>query len=283
MSKVFLIGNGESRKDFDLEKLRSHGKIYGCNALYRDFKPDALVSVDHGIMHEIYHSGYAKDNVCYFRDWTPVPQMHYDMMVYAGLDKVQQDALAKWDVKKENEKGDSDEFVMHGCNLNGLAKILHKTGKIEEKHVNSNQLAISWVKPDKVTSIDKVAPDYKDHGWAAGATSGWVATNIEKPKEVYLIGHDLNSLNDRVNNVYKGTKHYVTPHNSVTPSVNWIDQWNTLMTWKPNIKYYKVNTSLTRIHENDKVNLELPEWQRHKTEGRLEYIDYQRLDKLLGL
>ena len=27
--KVFIIGNGESRKDFDLTKLREHGKIYG--------------------------------------------------------------------------------------------------------------------------------------------------------------------------------------------------------------------------------------------------------------
>ena len=32
MAKVFIIGNGESRKDFDLTKLREHGKIYACNA-----------------------------------------------------------------------------------------------------------------------------------------------------------------------------------------------------------------------------------------------------------
>ena len=53
--KVFCIGNGESRKGFDLNKLKPFGKIYGCNALYREFSPDVLVSVDHGIMHEIYH------------------------------------------------------------------------------------------------------------------------------------------------------------------------------------------------------------------------------------
>jgi hypothetical protein len=44
--RVFCIGNGESRKGFDLEKLRPHGKIYGCNALYRDFTPDHLSAVD---------------------------------------------------------------------------------------------------------------------------------------------------------------------------------------------------------------------------------------------
>lgn len=42
----FVIGNGESRAGFDLEQLRPFGHIYGCNALYRDFIPDTLISVD---------------------------------------------------------------------------------------------------------------------------------------------------------------------------------------------------------------------------------------------
>ena len=49
---IFCIGNGESRKDFDLERLRPHGKIYGCNGLYRDFVPDVLVAMDYNICHE---------------------------------------------------------------------------------------------------------------------------------------------------------------------------------------------------------------------------------------
>ena len=43
MKKVFCIGNGTSRQNFSLESLRDKGKIYGCNALYRDFKPDVLI------------------------------------------------------------------------------------------------------------------------------------------------------------------------------------------------------------------------------------------------
>ena len=78
MKRVFCIGNGESRQGFDLEKLRQHGKIYGCNALYRDFMPDVLTAVDHGIMHEIYHAGVAQKIPCYFRDWTKVPAMTYE-------------------------------------------------------------------------------------------------------------------------------------------------------------------------------------------------------------
>ena len=54
---VFCIGNGQTRSSVDLIKLRPHGKIYGCNGLYRDFAPDVLCSVDGPMMHEIYQSG----------------------------------------------------------------------------------------------------------------------------------------------------------------------------------------------------------------------------------
>ena len=43
---AYCIGNGPSRKDFDLNKLKSTGQTYGCNALYRDFLPDFIFSVD---------------------------------------------------------------------------------------------------------------------------------------------------------------------------------------------------------------------------------------------
>ena len=43
---AYCIGNGPSRKDFDLNKLKETGQTYGCNALYRDFMPDFIFSVD---------------------------------------------------------------------------------------------------------------------------------------------------------------------------------------------------------------------------------------------
>ena len=44
MTTAFVLGNGVSRKEIDLESLRKWGKTYGCNALYRDFAPDVLVA-----------------------------------------------------------------------------------------------------------------------------------------------------------------------------------------------------------------------------------------------
>ena len=43
---AYIIGNGPSRKDFDLNTLKATGQTYGCNALYRDFLPDFIFSVD---------------------------------------------------------------------------------------------------------------------------------------------------------------------------------------------------------------------------------------------
>jgi len=43
---AYCIGNGPSREGFDLNKLKDTGQTYGCNALYRDFMPDFIFSVD---------------------------------------------------------------------------------------------------------------------------------------------------------------------------------------------------------------------------------------------
>lgn len=62
MNTAFIIGNGTSRKDFDLSRLKPYGTIFGCNALYRDYPdhsiPDYLVSIDDGIITEIEHSAF---------------------------------------------------------------------------------------------------------------------------------------------------------------------------------------------------------------------------------
>ena len=50
---AFVIGNGRSREGIRLEDMAGHGKVFGCNAIYRDFMPYVLVSVDKGITQEI--------------------------------------------------------------------------------------------------------------------------------------------------------------------------------------------------------------------------------------
>lgn len=67
MNTAFIIGNGTTRKGFDLSRLKSYGTIYGCNALYRDFPdnsiPDFLVAIDDGILTEIEGSTFPSTRV----------------------------------------------------------------------------------------------------------------------------------------------------------------------------------------------------------------------------
>ena len=61
MTKAFIIGNGPSRKECSLEKLKEQGTVFGCNALYRDFWPDYLVAIDPKITEEIKQSDFPAD------------------------------------------------------------------------------------------------------------------------------------------------------------------------------------------------------------------------------
>jgi len=58
----FVLGNGTSRKPVDVNELKSLGKTYGCNALYRTFSPDYLVAVDVKMILEINKAGFQHKN-----------------------------------------------------------------------------------------------------------------------------------------------------------------------------------------------------------------------------
>lgn len=67
MTIAFVLGNGLSRKGIGLDDLKHRGKVYGCNALYRDFVPDVLVATDKPIATRIQESGYPSKNKFYTR------------------------------------------------------------------------------------------------------------------------------------------------------------------------------------------------------------------------
>ena len=70
-----IIGNGPSRKNFDLQLLkgqvggehgvRSVGQSYGCNILYKDFSPTFLIVTQKQLCAEIAASDYCEDNIVY--------------------------------------------------------------------------------------------------------------------------------------------------------------------------------------------------------------------------
>lgn len=58
MEKAFIVGNGITRQEFDLNKLTDKGVTFGCNALYRDYKSDYLIAIDPEIIKEVHTSDY---------------------------------------------------------------------------------------------------------------------------------------------------------------------------------------------------------------------------------
>ena len=73
MTIAFVIGNGISRRQVSLPHLKSRGRVYACNAIYREFVPDVLVATDRPISTAIQDSGYALRHRFYTR--RPLPDL----------------------------------------------------------------------------------------------------------------------------------------------------------------------------------------------------------------
>ena len=71
MGPAFVLGNGISRKDVDLAVLKTCGRVYGCNAIYKEFEPDVLISTDAPISLRIQQDGYSQTHIHYTRK--PLP------------------------------------------------------------------------------------------------------------------------------------------------------------------------------------------------------------------
>ena len=92
-----------------------------------------------------------------------------------------------------------------------------------------------------------------------------------------MIGHDLNSTTNKINNMYKSTKHYTAAENGPTPAVNWIRQWTELFKLYPKTQFIKINVA---NDGRDSVNSPIEEWQEY---NNLSYADYSTLDNLFNL
>ena len=173
MSKVIVYGNGKSRSKYhDLSMTFDDVITWGCNAIYRDVKVDHLVSVDYGMQHEIYTSGYAKENSCWFLDWNIIPPE------FSGLDTIKD----QHDIVYENEPTE------HGYVLNGK---------------RDGDLYVTWV--DDSNSIRDISYPRE---WCSGATAVYLACQ-QGATELFLLGFDLsiNNIYEGSKNYPKQVEH----------------------------------------------------------------------------
>jgi hypothetical protein len=209
---IFVLGNGPSRKNIDPKLLP--GLVIGCNACYRDFKPDAICAIDAGIISDIIDSGF--DGDCYFThdSWNLLSEKAYD-------------PLANGTEHTTYRRFDSEYFVY----ISGLDSGLEKY---------QQQGYIIWVPKKMEHKIKNIGIQVL--GWSTGTSAVYVACMELDPKKVYILGFD--HKNDEYDNLYADTKHYYSKDSKQewkTIHSQWSDQLFQVFNWFPNIEFYWVN------------------------------------------
>jgi hypothetical protein len=239
------LGNGQSRQGLDLNKMKDHATVIGCNAIYRDFTPDILVALDSRISHEIYRKANHNNMKIYLGYWTPVPIF------------VAKEQLKAWQGKTDIVWNDSEEAVYHGAD--GVFTL-----------TKGNNLGITYItgvsKEDKIKSVE---PDVDGFGYATGSRSVYLACELGA-KEVYIVGHDLYSDTEKVNNIYAGSKSYAEKDALAARPDNWIPQHKNTFDKFPDTQFYKVNSNTP----GDFTALEIPEWSSC---ANLKYITQEKM------
>ena len=207
---VFVLGNGPSRKNIDPNLLP--GLVIGCNACYRDFKPDAICAIDAGVISEIIDSGF--DGDCYFThdSWNLLP-------ADAKL------SLSNGTEHETKRKEGDDQFVF----ISGL-----------DGGVTKAENYIIWVPKKMEQKIKNIGIQVLR--WSTGTSAVYVACMELDPKKVYILGFDYK--NDEYDNLYADTKHYYSSNNKQewkTIHSKWSDQLFEVFNWFPNIEFYWVN------------------------------------------
>ena len=100
---------------------------------------------------------------------------------------------------------------------------------------------------------ETVGPE--DPGWSSGATAMYIGCKVEQPKTCYLIGMDMYSTTDFINNLYKSTHGYLNEDESAVTPQNWVTQMGRVMVRYKDIQFIKVNPE-----GNSKVSSRMPQW-----------------------
>ena len=203
---IFIIGNGNSRKNVNLNVLKEHGVVIGCNALYRDFAPDHLFTNDSILLHEILSSDYPK---------------HHEVFLLKGEVQFLSEELY-YNIKMglsnliENEKNDSTEFIVHG--------------------MTENEPYLTWLPKNHKIKETPWKEDI-DIWYNTGFNACRLACELYSHHDIYMIGFDIFG---KRNNLYDGTHGYHDPEKEHYEESAWIQLFNQLPTLYPDINIRRV-------------------------------------------
>ena len=230
-----VYGNGESRPRKPI--VGGDFITWGCNAIYRDFTVDNLVSVDYNIQQEIYESEYALTNKCWFSDWSVLPDFDTSMMLVGNNGPVYE----TWQGVRKN-------CVVQGKTIDSVQRVMDEIltfnpqldkDDLRKKLEKDIGLYITWVADnDMVEDIDY------PRGWSAGNTALYLACK-SGAEEVYMCGFDGSNYSEPLNNIYKGSKNYLAADSRGFNTTNWDNQFKLVQKEFSDVQFYKVGTDLT--------------------------------------
>ena len=253
LEKSLVIGNGESRswfEPFNVTILDESVTTWGCNALYREGLNcvNNLVAVDYAMQQEIYTSGYWRNTQCWFANWSLVPAEIADMMLMGY------DIPESFIHKTERVGNHTEQCVISGKDPVTLQEKIEVAMKmnpdldmvdLRNKMEKDAGVWITYVgEDDNINNIDFPV------GWSAGNTALHLACQ-SGAEEVYMLGFDLSSYDEPLNNIYKGTDNYLSSDAKGFNSVNWINQMQTVFTEYKDVKFYWVDARDDSIQENN--------------------------------
>ena len=227
MSKAVVIGNGESRKWFGDKQYEVDAVTWGCNAIWRDVMVDNLVAVDYGMQQEIYESNNWRDIQCWFANWSVLPSDAAEMM------------LMGYNIPEEfihKTTGITDRCVISGKDplllQDKIASAIEMNSQLGNFNLDMKDLQMKlekdvglWItyvyEDDNINTIDFPV------GWSAGNTAMHLACQ-QGASEIYILGFDLSSYDEPLNNIYKGTDNYLPSDAKGFNSVNWKNQMQTV-------------------------------------------------------
>ena len=254
--RALVIGNGESRSWFTPKNYRMSNDVvtWGCNAIYRDGYVDALVSIDYAMQQEIYDSGYCVENpewpprICYFANWSVVPAGVANMLfpetsflgfpgpfIHKSKNRTDNCVISGKDPQTLREKIEAAMEMYPHLDMKDLKMKMEKDVGVWITYVDTN---------DIVESIDYPV------GWSAGNTALYLASKPSMIKEVYMLGFDLSSYDDPLNNVYKGTKNYLPATAKGFNQVTWYNQMEIVFKAFHHINFFLVDSAV-QFEENN--------------------------------
>jgi len=206
---------------------------------------DNLVAVDYGMQQEIYDYSWISQRQCYFANWSILPASVADMM-FLGYD------IPEAFIHKSSTM--TDQCVISGKDPMSLqerieaAIQMHPELDMQDLRMKMEKDVGVWItyvdEDDCINNIDFPI------GWSAGNTALHLACQ-QGATEVYIMGFDLSSYDEPLNNLYKGTDNYLPSDAKGFNSTNWMNQMQAVFREFGDITFCWIDAKEEFIQENN--------------------------------